>query len=94
MKIKHKETGHTGFSGRFNPVGMSEIIVQWDDINGEHMGADSDYISEYEVYLNKTGEWKDMTQAFKDHDLITDDYNVKFFEPISEENRVRGYVLY
>lgn len=88
MRVRHKITRYVGYSGDFNIHAMSEVIVQWDDD-----GADSMYISDLEVYLKATEEWKDMSQAFKDGDLITDNYNTIFFEPKTEEDRQRGYTL-
>ncbi len=48
---------------------------------------------ELDVFLESKGEWKDMREAFSDHDLITDNYNTMFFEPRNEEDRTRGYAL-
>lgn len=92
MKVRHKKSGCLGHSNKFNIHSLNEIIVGFDDDeNGEPMGADSDFIRNYEVFLEKTQQWKCMSQAFKDHDLITDNYNERFFEPKNDEERERGY---
>jgi len=94
MKVRNKEKGYTGVSGSFNTHALSEIIVGFDDgPNGEPNGADSCFISEYDVFLEETQKWKDMRQAFKDHDLINDNYNTVFFEPKTKEDRERGFTL-
>jgi len=49
------------------------------------------YIKDLDVWLEQKQEWKDMKQAFRDHDLITDNYNKYFFEPRNEEERKRGF---
>lgn len=83
-RVRAKKTGALGSSSTFNVSALNEIIVGF-----ETGDMDSDYITNYDVFVN--GEWKDMKQAFKDHDLITDNYNTGFFEPRTEEDRVRGY---
>ena len=88
MKIRHRETGALGTSSRFNTHGLSEIIVDFQDA-----GMDSDYINKYEVYLEATQTWKDLELAFKDRDVIIDNYNTRFFEPPTEKDRVRGYTF-
>lgn len=88
MKLRNKNNGKLASSNRFNPYGMSEIIVAFKD--GD---MDSDYISNYEVYLESTKSWKDLRQAFKDKDVITDNYNTRFFEPPTKEDKERGYTL-
>jgi len=88
MKVRHKK-GYTGISSKFNTLALSEIIVYFDD----DLGADSDFISNYDVYLESKNEWKDMKQAFRDHDIIEDNYATYFFEPQNEEDRKRGFTL-
>ena len=56
-------------------------------------GDDTVYIQDLDVYLPALGAWKDMAQAFRDKDLITDDYNTYFLEPPTPEDRERGYLL-
>lgn len=86
MKVRKKDDhNYVGVSNSFNPSGMGEILIYF-----EEGDADSDYISQYEVQLSD-GNWKDMRQAFKDKDLISDNYNRCFAEPRNEEDRERGY---
>lgn len=40
-----------------------------------------------------TPQWKDLNQAMKDRDVITDNYNTYFFEPRTPEDRIRGFTL-
>lgn len=68
-------------ASRFNLAALNEVDV----------GDDSAFVSELEVEIN--GKWKDMGQAFKDHDLIVDNYNTIFFEPKTPEDRERGFTL-
>lgn len=93
MRVRDKKTGILGFSSRFNVHSINEIAVGYDDEDGNTRGMDSDYIHNYDVYLESKGAWKDLAQAFRDHDVITDNYNTKFFEPTTEEDRVKGYKL-
>ena len=94
MRVRDKKTGILGFSNRFNVSAIAEIVVGFDDdADGGHRGMDSCYIGDYDVYLESKKEWKDLEQAFRDIDVITDNYNTKFFEPPTEEDRVRGYTL-
>lgn len=93
MKVRHKEKRYTGQAHQFNTHGLGEMIVGFDNVDGEPGGMDSCFIREYDVFLETTGQWKDMNQAFKDHDLINDNYNTRFFEPKTREDRERGFTL-
>jgi len=94
MRVKHKEKGYLGYSGDFNICSIDEIIVGFDDNpDGTHNGADSCFMTDYYVFLEATQTWKDMPQAFRDKDIITDEYNTYFFEPKTKEDRERGYTL-
>lgn len=77
-------------SSKFNIHALNEVICYW-----EEGDADSMYIEDLDVFItaNNIG-WKDMQQAFKDHDIIIDNFNSRFFEPPTEEDRKRGYTLY
>lgn len=86
MKVKNKHNGAVGFSVEFNTHGMSEIIVGF--IEGD---CSSEYIRDYDVYLDSTGTWKDMNQAFKDRDIIPNNYNTGFREAESELEMMKGY---
>lgn len=88
MKIRNKKTGEVGSAREFNTSSLSEILVFF-----ENGGADSDYIQNYDVFLESKQEWKDMSEAFKDKDLIIDNHNTYFAEPQNEEDRKRGYFL-
>lgn len=56
-----------------------------------NIGCDSVYIKDLEIFIEKLGVWKSLSQAFKDRDVITDNYNTTFSEPKTEEDRARGY---
>ena len=86
MKVRHKEKGYIGYSGAFNESAIWEIIVYFED-----GGASSEYPKDYDVEID--GGWKDLNQAFKDHDVIPDNYNTTFFLPPTEEDRQRGFTL-
>jgi len=94
MKVRMKENPEAEFSaGMFNVHGIGEVIGF-----GEMFGSDLFYIKDLDVLLGEEKEswhlrWKDMRQAFKDKDLITDNHNTRFFEPANEEDRKRGYAL-
>jgi hypothetical protein len=79
MKLRYKKTGAETFSLRFNTHGLGEVLT----------GDDSALISELDVWI--AGGWKDMSQAFKDRDLIPDNYNEWFGEPKNIEEQKRGY---
>jgi hypothetical protein len=87
MKVRNKEHTWTGFSSNFNTHGLGEVIVGFDGDGG----MDSMYISDLEVYLDSKNTWKDMKQAFKDDDLIIDNYNTCFREPHNQAEIDRGY---
>lgn len=76
----------TGHSGDFNIHAMAEVIVGFD-------GGDCDtmYIHDLEVFVTKLNAWKPLSNAFKDKDVIPDNYNRYFAEPGTEEDRKRGY---
>lgn len=81
MKVRYKSNGAIAYVSSFNMTTTGEVLT----------GDDSAYIAELEVFLEKSGEWKDMRQAFRDHDLITNDANTSFFEPENEKDKVRGF---
>ena len=45
-------------------------------------------IKDFDVWLESKQEWKDMAQAFRDKDLIIDNYNTIFFEPKTQEDKI------
>lgn len=79
--INNPET--TGTADRFNGI---EVIVYYDGENGY---ISSELPLDLEVLIND--KWVAFKEAFKNHDLICDLYNTKFFEPKDEEERKRGY---
>ena len=88
MKVRFKAHPQMdAYASQFNIFGMGEVIAQgsW--------GADSVYVTDLDVYLEATGAWKDMAQAFRDKDIIPDNYNTFFVEPKTTEDRERGYLL-
>lgn len=83
MKIRYKKSGSESSASRFNIHATAEVLT----------GDDSPYISDLDVWLESRQEWKDMGAAFNDHDLIPDNYNTWFAEPLTNEDRERGYFL-
>jgi hypothetical protein len=81
MKVRDKNSGYEFYSTDFNMAALNEVVG----------GGDSWYIKDLDVLID--GNWKDMRQAFKDKDIITDNYNTHFFEPPTEEDRKRGFTL-
>ena len=83
MRLRYKATGEEcGFQG-LNVHALYEVLT----------GDDSVYIHDLDVYLEKTSPpgWKDLKQAFKDNDVITDNCNTTFREPLNEQERAQGY---
>lgn len=93
MKVRCKDGGWTGISSKFNVYGIGEIVVNFVSEEEEPLGADSVYIHDCDVYLEQLRNWKDMAQAFRDNELITDNHNTHFFEPRTPEDRERGFTL-
>ena len=73
----------TGEANDFNGI---EVIVYYDGENGY---ISSEFPLDLEVLIND--KYITFKEAFKNHDLICDLYNTKFFEPKDEEERKRGY---
>ena len=46
-------------------------------------------VRDLEVWIEALQEWKNMYSALIDCDLIVDDHNIHFFEPINEEQKQR-----
>lgn len=84
MKIRYKKTGIEGAASDFNVHALGEVLT----------GDDTVYIKDLDVWLPALGAWKDMREAFQDHDLIVDDYNTRFFEPENDAERARGFRVY
>jgi hypothetical protein len=85
MKLRHKKTQELCSSSSYNINSCSEILVQGED------WYDTDFYSEYDVFLEATQDWKDMRQAFKDKDLIPNNMNTHFGEPKDAAERELGY---
>lgn len=85
MLVRYKSTGSVAISSRFNPSCVGEVLTE----------CDSAFINELDVWLENTNppSWKSMADAFRDRDLITDDYVTVFFEPRGKEEHERGYAL-
>ena len=88
MKVKGKTSEIIWYAHQFNIHGIGEMIIQ-----NEEYGADSVYIKDFDVWLESKQEWKDMAQAFRDKDLIIDNYNTIFFELKTQEDKIRGFTL-
>lgn len=84
MKVKNKKTGTIGQSSTFNTHALDEIIVYTDDCT-------SDFISDYDVFIESIGEWVDMHEAFGKKLIITDNYNTEFREPLNKKEKERGW---
>lgn len=83
MKVRYKKTGTEAEASNFNMHAMAEVLT----------GDDSPFISELDVFIEATNSWMDMNTAFREHYLITDNYNSYFFEPKNDEDKQRGYTL-
>lgn len=83
MKVRYKTTGEITYASQFNVTALSEVLTC----------DDSPFISELDVWIEAKQEWVDMRQAFRDKDLITDNYNTIFFELETEEDKLRGFTL-
>lgn len=83
MQIRYKKTGRISFSSNFNINALTEVLVE----------DDSPSICDLDVFVTAENDWMDMAEAFKNGDLIVDNYNTYFFEPETEEERKLGYRL-
>jgi hypothetical protein len=89
MKVRFSERpAVTGVASQFNTHGLGEVIVAFDE--GD---MDSCPISDLDVFLEARQEWRSMHLAFRERDLITDNYNTIFAEPKTAADRERGYFL-
>jgi hypothetical protein len=82
----------TGSASSLNVHAIFEVIMYFDGEEGFD-GCDSVYGSDVEVFVTKLGAWKPLSQAMKDRDVITDNYNTEFFEPRNDADRERGFTL-
>lgn len=81
MKLRYKTNGIETYGSRFNPCGLSEVLT----------GDDSVPIGELDVWIGN--EWVDMRTAFKNKQIIPDNYNMFFSEPKNDSDKERGYFL-
>lgn len=84
MNVRHKVTKTLGYSSDFNIHSLNEIVVGFEDMT-------SDYLTNYDVLIDDV--WMDFQTALKEHKLIVDNYNTRFFVPTTEEDRIHGYAL-
>jgi hypothetical protein len=87
LKKRPEATGHTM---GLNKHSMSEVIVGFDDREGAGGDMDSCFGSELEVQL-RDGRWKELYLALNDRDVVVNNMNWDFREPMSEEEKKRGY---
>lgn len=90
MNLRHKSTQTLCQSSTFNTHSLDEIFVHYDD------DLDSDSLHNYDVLLEtgpRAGQWVSLADAFKAHDVITDNYNTRFAEPLTDDDRERGFSL-
>lgn len=83
MKVYRKRDGEEFYSSSFSH-GYGIIVTS----PGGDMTVD--YASHYEVEL-ADGRQMDLMEAFHNHDLIPDIYDINFREPLNEEEREQGY---
>ena len=69
-----------GYGSNFNICSMNDVLVYFDDGHIEEYGA-----SQLDVYLTKKEEWKYLSDAFRDKDVVTNDENTFFYEPREEQ---------
>jgi hypothetical protein len=96
MRVRYTDRPRiTGFAGSFNTSALAEVILYFDD--GD---ATSEEIKVLDVCLEhplassvyKEGAWVPLSAAFRSNDVICDNYNTRFFEPATEEDKARGWV--
>ena len=69
-----------GYGSHFNLCSINDILVYFDDGSIEEYSP-----SQLDVYLTKTEEWKYLTDALIDKDVVTNDENTFFYEPRDEQ---------
>ncbi len=86
MKVRSKKTGVTGYSYEHNIHSMSEVMVCWKD------DRTTEFIRDLDAYIvNAGGIWVDMQKAFEKQYIITDNMNITFREPVSLQEKAKGY---
>lgn len=82
MKLRYKKHPQDEFqASRLNTSALAEVLT----------GDDSALFSDLDAWIEARQEWKDLSTAFRDRDVITDNYNTFILEPRNEEERQRGY---
>lgn len=82
MKIRYKKYPSDEFnSSQLNVLALNEVLT----------GDDSAYFHDLEVFIESKQEWKCLRQAFKDRDVITDNYNMYFREAQTPEEKAKGW---
>ena len=85
MKARMRDTGEEGTTGSFNTAACSPVEVMF---AGKDW-YDTVFARDVDVWVND--QWKPLLDAFKDRDVIPDNYNQRFAVPQSEEARKRGW---
>lgn len=88
MRIRRKlDSGEYEYGGatNFNTHGVGEVVCYF-----KNTGCDLEYIDNLEVQLSN-GEWKPMSKAFEDKDIIINNINTEFDEPHSDTEREQGF---
>lgn len=76
MRVRHKDNHLiTGYVSTLNTSSFSEFIVYYDE--GD---ASSEFMRDYEVRLERTGEWKPVMEALHEGLLAVNDANTHIFE--------------
>ena len=86
MKVRNRQNKTEGYSSTFNTHACSEIVVYFPD--GD---CSSEFIADYDVYLESTQIWMDMQEAFREKLIIPDNYNTAFREPVNKAERDKGW---
>ena len=81
MKIRYKNTKVESAASQFNTHAIGEVLTSDDSV----------FIKDLDVCIDD--KWKDMLQAFRDKDIIPDNYNEWFREPKTPEEKERGYIV-
>lgn len=84
MRIRNRH-GSMGHSSRFNPVGIGEVIVIYDDDD-----MCSEFIGDCDIRL-RTGEWVPLGDALRLHLVVPDYCDRTFREPLYFDEMDRGW---
>lgn len=82
MKVRYKGFTIYGTADKFDSGSIGVVIVHT-DIPG---WLPETPVTMLDVYLENSGEWRDMRTAFSNHELVTDSRHLHFAErPASTE---------